>query len=221
MKTILHIALIASAVVATGCGLDNYDEPDTLLTGRVTCAGDALHLRHGSIRFDLEQDAWELGDKIEVVLSQEGTFSARLFRGDYRLVPRPGNGPWTDDCPPVEFALRGDRQLDIEVVPFYLLDDARIALSGTAVDASCTVRAVAGGRPIEALTLYVGKTRFVDDRGGRSIASAAFDAPAEGAASVRLDIAEQLERHPTLYARIGLKIEGIDERIYTEVIQIQ
>lgn len=222
MKKILRTTvLLASVWLMQGCGLDNYEGPESQLTGRVTYQGEPLQLRHGSIKFDLEQDKYELGDKIEVAIAQEGTFSARIFPGEYRLVPRPGNGPWTDDCQAVEFTIKGGKQLDFEVVPYYLLRNPNITLSGNTLKGACSVKGIAGGKAIEAMTLFVGKTRFVDDRGGRSVATANFEQPAEGPNSVSANIGAAVDKYPALYARIGLKVQGVDERIYTEIVKIK
>ena len=222
MKKIMKATvLLAGAWLMQGCGLDNYDEPEAQFSGRVTYQGEPLQLRHGSIKFDLEQDSYELGDKIEVAIAQEGTFAARIFPGDYRFVPRPGNGPRTDDCQPVEFTIKGGKQLDFEVVPYYLLRNSNITLSGNTLNGVCSVKSIAGGKAIEAMTLFVGKTRFVDDRGGRSVVTSNFEQPAEGVNNVSVNIKEIVDKYPVLYARIGLKIHGVDERIYTEIVKIK
>ena len=222
MKKIMKATvLLAGAWLMQGCGLDNYDEPEAQFSGRVTYQGEPLQLRHGSIKFDLEQDSYELGDKIEVAIAQEGTFAARIFPGEYRFVPRPGNGPWTDDCQPVEFTIKGGKQLDFEVVPYYLLRTSNITLSGNTLNGVCSVKSIAGGKAIEAMTLFVGKTRFVDDRGGRSVVTSNFEQPAEGVNNISVNIKEIVDKYPVLYARIGLKIHGVDERIYTEIVKIK
>ena len=222
MKKIMKATvLLAGAWLMQGCGLDNYDEPEAQFSGRVTYQGEPLQLRHGSIKFDLEQDSYELGDKIEVAIAQEGTFAARIFPGEYRFVPRPGNGPWTDDCQPVEFTIKGGKQLDFEVVPYYLLRNSNITLSGNTLNGVCSVKSIAGGKAIEAMTLFVGKTRFVDDRGGSSVVTSNFEQPAEGVNNISVNIKEIVDKYPVLYARIGLKIHGVDERIYTEIVKIK
>lgn len=222
MKKIMKATvLLAGAWLMQGCGLDNYDEPEAQFSGRVTYQGEPLQLRHGSIKFDLEQDSYELGDKIEVAIAQEGTFAARIFPGEYWFVPRPGNGPWTDDCQPVEFTIKGGKQLDFEVVPYYLLRNSNITLSGNTLNGVCSVKSIAGGKAIEAMTLFVGKTRFVDDRGGRSVVTSNFEQPAEGVNNISVNIKEIVDKYPVLYARIGLKIHGVDERIYTEIVKIK
>ncbi|MBS6992809.1 MAG: DUF3823 domain-containing protein [Alistipes sp.] len=222
MKKIMKATvLLAGAWLMQGCGLDNYDEPEAQFSGRVTYQGEPLQLRHGSIKFDLEQDSYELGDKIEVAIAQEGTFAARIFPGEYRFVPRPGNGPWIDDCQPVEFTIKGGKQLDFEVVPYYLLRNSNITLSGNTLNGVCSVKSIAGGKAIEAMTLFVGKTRFVDDRGGRSVVTSNFEQPAEGVNNISVNIKEIVDKYPVLYARIGLKIHGVDERIYTEIVKIK
>ena len=222
MKKIMKATvLLAGAWLMQGCGLDNYDEPEAQFSGRVTYQGEPLQLRHGSIKFDLEQDSYELGDKIEVAIAQEGTFAARIFPGEYRIVPRPDNGPWTEDCQTVEFTIKGCKQLDFEVVPYYLLRNSNITLSGNTLNGVCSVKSIAGGKAIEAMTLFVGKTRFVDDRGGRSVVTSNFEQPAEGVNNISVNIKEIVDKYPVLYARIGLKIHGVDERIYTEIVKIK
>lgn len=222
MKKILNAAILLTSIWSMqGCGLDNYDEPKSQLKGKVTYQGEVLQLRHGSIKFDLEQDAYELGDKIEISVAQDGTFSALVFPGEYRLVPRPGNGPWTDDCQAIEFSIKGSRQIEFEVIPYFMLRNTTISLSGNTLKSKCSVESIVPGRTIEALTLFVGKTRFVDDRGGRSVVSANFEQPTEGLNTISMNIKDVIEQYSSLYARIGLKVEGIDERIYTEVVKIK
>ena len=63
--------------------------------------------------------------------------------------------------------------------------------------------------------------RFVDDRGGRSVVTSNFEQPAEGVNNVSVNIKEIVDKYPVLYARIGLKIHGVDERIYTEIVKIK
>ncbi len=221
MKTINSILIIFMfAAGFVSCGLDNYDEPEIYLTGSVTYDGEPLQLRHSSVKFDLEQDAYELDDKIEVFISQDGTFSSLLFKGSYRFVPRPGTGPWVDGDP-VEFELSEDMELEYAVTPYYVLRDNRIAMEGTELVSSCRIVPVVPERELESLTLYIGKTKFVDDRGGYNIGLEDFPAPVTGVNNLVFDITEILDDNPVLYARIGLKIQGFDERIFSEVVRIK
>ena len=42
-----------------------------------------------------------------------------------------------------------------------------------------------------------------------------------GGNALSMDISEQLEMYDTLYARLGLQINGVQECIYSDVIKIK
>ena len=97
MKIISNIfSVILLLVLFSGCGKDNFDAPESKLVGRVTYQGQALNLRGTgeAVQLQLYQDGYEKNDPISVFVGQDGTFSALLFDGEYRLTTRVGNGPW-------------------------------------------------------------------------------------------------------------------------------
>lgn len=222
MKSIYKsVILLLSVLLVPGCGLDNYKEPDLLLTGSVTYKGNNIQVRHASITLDIEQDSYELNDKIEVFVDKDGNFSSLLFPGTYRLVPKPGNGPWTTVQPSIEFTMDGNKHINLEVVPYYILKSAAIELKGSSLNGSCEVESVSGEKEIESVTIYIGKTVFVDDRGGHNIALQDFESPVVGKNDISLDISKELQANSILYARIGMKIKGVDERMFSETVRIK
>ena len=97
MKIISNIfSVILLLVLFSGCGKDNFDAPESKLVGRVTYQGQALNLRGTgeAVQLQLYQDGYEKNDPISVFVGQDGTFSALLFDGEYRLTTRDGNGPF-------------------------------------------------------------------------------------------------------------------------------
>ena len=93
MKIISNIfSVILLLVLFSGCGKDNFDAPESKLVGRVTYQGQALNLRGTgeAVQLQLYQDGYEKNDPISVFVGQDGTFSALLFDGEYRLTTRDG-----------------------------------------------------------------------------------------------------------------------------------
>jgi len=222
MKTRYYISVI---LLLTGlmysCGMDNYDEPESHLTGKITYNGEAIGVRHGAVIFDLYQDDYELSNTIEVFVAQDGTFSSMLFNGKYRMVARDNNGPWLNDSQPVEFTVKGNTQVEYKVTPYYILSNVDITRTGNNVTGACTINKAGGSNDLEDIALYVGKTLFVDDRDYNKVISINND-PVEGAVNtLSLDISDIESKHTILYARIGLKIHGIDQRIFSDVVQIK
>ena len=91
MKIISNIfSVILLLVLFSGCGKDNFDAPESKLVGRVTYQGQALNLRGTgeAVQLQLYQDGYEKNDPISVFVGLDGTFSALLFDGEYRLTTR-------------------------------------------------------------------------------------------------------------------------------------
>src|SRR5690606_36045642 len=97
LRALSGIALVPTILLA-GCdnifGLDNYDEPDSMLSGRVVYNGQPVNVRTGGIELELWEPGFELETKIPVYVSQEGEYSAALFAGNYKLNAIRGQGPW-------------------------------------------------------------------------------------------------------------------------------
>src|SRR5690606_19936620 len=116
-----------------------------------------------AVQLQLYQDGYELRDPIPVYVGQDGTFEAKLFDGEYKLVTRDNNGPWVNDRDTTVVNVKGTANVDIEVTPFYTLSDVQLSLNESSVNASFQINEVAGGRDIEYVMILVGKTSFVDD----------------------------------------------------------
>lgn len=222
MKRLISIpALWLTLLAATGCGLDNYEEPGSRLTGTVVYEDRQLGLSHGKVTFNLYQEGFDMNGPIAVSAAQDGTFSALLFDGKYRLETVADNGPWNNSTQPVDFEIRGNTVIEVPVTPYYLLSDVTIALNGSHLRSICSVQAVDTDKSIQRLFLCVGTTPFVSDQSYSYVARKNLMPANVGGNSISMDIAGQLERYDTLYARLGLQINGVQECIYSEVIKIK
>ena len=118
MKILSNIfSLLVLVVLFSGCGKDNYDAPDSRLTGTITYNGEALNLRGTgeAIQLQLFQDGYDKHDPISVYVGQDGVFSAMLFDGEYKLVTRDGNGPWVNNRDTMVVNLKGSADIKLEV----------------------------------------------------------------------------------------------------------
>ena len=74
MKRLVYAAIWLSLFSVTGCGLDNYDEPSSHLTGKVVYQDRILKLSHGKVVLNLYQDGYDKNGPISVYAAQDGTF---------------------------------------------------------------------------------------------------------------------------------------------------
>ncbi|MEZ0542815.1 DUF3823 domain-containing protein [Fibrella arboris] len=221
MKALLF-SLLAGTVLLASCAKDNYEPPKSTLTGRVIYDNQPIGVRTNGVQLELWQRGYQLFTKIPVQVSQEGTFSAALFDGDYKLVRLRGNGPWVDNTDTINVSVRGAATIDVPVQPYFVIRNPTIQRSGTSLTGSLTVGQVVTGRAIERVTMYVGTTQFVDvtnNVGSASLTGTAL-ADLSKALSVPLTLPAAVSSRPYFYARIGVKTVGVAELIYSPVQKI-
>ena len=220
------IALLGTVLLA-GCEYDNYEEPKNLLTGRIVYNGEPVGLKQTGTGQDynvleLYQPGFEGTAPIPVYVDQDGTFSAMLFKGSYRIVAKNGSGPWVDMGTELYFDVTGDTSVDFPVTPYYVLsneeysvDDEGMLTVSFRVDRGAFT--LINGKPdalIESITLYINNTRFVDDVTFRKKVDSANLSIGEQTITVSLKDAE-LAEYPVLYARLAIGTQGISPKLYT------
>ncbi len=219
MKTYPFLAL-ALSVLLSACAFDNYDEPESVLEGRVVYDDQPLSVRQNAIQLELWQSGYAEREYIPVMVHQDGTFRAVLFDGDYKLVRRQNNGPWVNNPDTIFVTVKGNKALDVPVEPYYMISSASITRAGGTINATATVQQVAGGRAIERVVLVVGKNQFVDTRfnnGRTDVEGAAVTAGSPVTLSRTLG---DLAGEPYVFARVGVKVVGVEELIYTTAQKI-
>ncbi|MDR2465929.1 MAG: DUF3823 domain-containing protein [Prevotellaceae bacterium] len=216
MKTTLHNATFAALVilVAASCGIDNYEKPASRFSGRVTHNGQPIGVsgidRQNFLQF--WQDGYELRTEINCHLTQDGSYSAMLFDGDYKLVMNNNRGPWVNRPDTVAVAVNGNTVKNYEVTPYYMLSNIAYTVSGKTLSATVTIAEITAGRPVETLALMINKTAFVDNQSSGHLGDAGWTRQSDvapGTRSLSLDLSGQTAK--TLYARVGIKISGIDQ----------
>ena len=220
MKIISNIfSVILLLVLFSGCGKDNFDAPESKLVGRVTYQGQALNLRGTgeAVQLQLYQD----GDPISVFVGQDGTFSALLFDGEYRLTTRDGNGPWVNNHESVTVNLKGHTEVNLEVTPYFMISNEQLSVTGSAMNASFMINRIVPDAKISRVMLLLSKTQFADDV--NNLYRQDFSDVVPGSVNLSADISGNTEivKAKALYARVGVLANGADQAIYSPVVRLK
>lgn len=221
MRRASYLAIVLAALQAA-CDFDNFEPPESTLEGRVVYNGQPVNVRDNAIQLELWQDGYALRGEIPVHVRQDGSFSAKLFDGPYKLVRKQNNGPWANNTDTIRFELRGSQSMDVPVSPYFVIQNPSVQRSGTNLTASFGIQQVVAGRTLERIALYVGNTQFVDSRFNAVRAERAVNNSAlTGTSTLTVDVAAAGQGRDYLFARVGVKTVGVEEMIYTPVQRIQ
>jgi len=241
------ILMLCASVIS--CKKDNYDPPSSYLTGRVMYKGEALGLEYIQVPYQLYQFGFGKIGAIGVIkdpgfpndpnrtitltttFAQDGSYSALLYDGEYKLTIAPSQGPfmWKQlaggKADTISITMKGSQTLDIEVTPYYMIRTAQIAKGGAGVTASCKVEKIitdaANAKNIERVSLYINKTQFVsgvDNIAKTDLAGSAITDPNNITMSVAVPNISPTQDY--VYARIGLKIAGVEDLIFSPLTKI-
>ncbi|GGZ13946.1 hypothetical protein GCM10007049_02230 [Echinicola pacifica] len=228
IKYLLGISLLAIGI--SSCAYDNYDEPKLLFEGNLVYNGYPIGVSYNDVYFQLYEEGWQTFGNISVAIDQAGSFSSLLFSGDYKLIIPADQGPFMNIPNPetssdtIPLNLRTGLTMDIEVLPYYMIRNVTITGNSTSVLASFGIEQVitnSDARPINEAVLYLSKTAFVD---GRTSISAAR---VSGSDITDLSSINLTTSVPTIsptqgyvYARVGLKIEGVEDMIFSAIERV-
>jgi hypothetical protein len=232
-----YITLLIICVAVLSCKKDNYDAPSVTLQGRITYQGEPINVSSKDVTFELWEPGWGKNGAIVVNVNEDGTYSALLFNGSYKLVIPPSQGPFRSitnnetNSDTMLFKLSGSKTMDIEVMPYYMVRNAAFSLNGTnLVDANFKLEKIitdANGRNIENVFLYLNQTSFVDGTNyiaRTSIAGA--DITDLNNISMQVTVPAVISANGTtgdqdyVYARIGVKISGVEDILFSPVEKI-
>lgn len=223
----------ALAFGLASCGYDNYDAPESMLQGRIVYNGEAINVATNEVSMELWEPGWQLNNRIDVAVAQDGSYSAALFDATYKLIFRDNQGPFMMKTNPetnsdtIVVHLTGDKVLDIEVRPYYMIRNPGITANGNTVTATASIEKIitdANARDVERVSLYLNKTQFVDSRGNYNFART--DVAGSSIAdwnnvSLSVDATNENLRQDYVYARIGVKIQGVEHMIFSPVQRVQ
>lgn len=224
MKKIWNIcSLLSLALLVASCGLDNYDEPQSILEGRITYEGNPLGLKgtNGGIKVQLYQDGYANHDPITVYATQDGTFSAILFDGPYKLVTKDKNGPWVNNRDTMYIEVKGKTQCEVKVTPYFIISDEKVTMTDNIVSGTCNIQQVVQDAKINQAMLLVSQTTFVDEN--TNIARLNLSNINSGITEFSLDVSnnKNVQSARALFARIGVKATGADQAVYSEIFRLK
>ena len=212
----LLFGIMALAALLSACERDNRPEPKSILKGRVIYDGQPVGVRSNGVQLELWQRGYQLFTKIPVYVNQDGTFSASLFDGNYKLVRLRGNGPWTDNTDTIQVELRGTTEIDVPVNPYFVFQNDTYSKGEGKVSATFELKQVDATRNLERVNLYIGTTTVVDqnNNAGNVQEVAANVKDLTKPITLTATLSPALAGREYVFARIGVKTAGVGEMLF-------
>lgn len=229
-KIILPFLIGVFALAMVSCEYDNYEKPNARLYGNIVYQGEPINVKYNDVNLQLWEPGWELNYSIDVAVSPEGSYSALLFDGDYKLIIPSHQGPFRSienaetQSDTIMVNLNGDYQMDIEVEPYYMVRNTQFSVSGNTLSANFGLEKIIkdiDAKDIEAVYLYINKTQFVDfDARVADVALSADDIVNMNSISLSLTIPELVPVQNYVFARVGVKIAGVEDFLFSAIEKI-
>lgn len=219
------LGLIGVLVALSSCEIDNFEEPNAFLTGRIVYQGEPILVGQNEVNFELYQSGFGKDGPINVLVAPDGTFSSRLFAGNYRLAIVDGQGPFRKLQDSIAITLPDSgKAIDVEVTPYYLVRNAQFSKNGNAINATAQIEKILTGdqgTDVEKVTLFLNKTLIVSNNGDRNIAQGDADLSDLSNISVSVEIPEIQPTQNYVFARIGVKMANVEDWIFSPVEKIE
>jgi hypothetical protein len=220
-KTILPLVLILSLVLGS-CKKDNREPPKSTISGKVMYNKVPLGVRSGGVELELWQYGYQLRNKIPVYLNQDGSFSVKVFDGDYKMTMVRDNGPWANKTDSIDVKVNGSANVDVNVDPYFIISNATYQRSGTSVTATVSLQRVNTSKALEEVRLYIGQTNVTDANNNAASASKAGSTITDITQPITLTatVPASLSTKDYVFVRVGVKTAGVAERIYSAPVQL-
>ena len=219
-KITSFFTLLCCLLAISSCRYDNFDEPQSMLTGKVVYEGEPICVRAGGAEFALYQDGYALHNSIPVYINQDGTYSAVLFDGEYKLV-RMGNAPWerpSNDT--IYITVKGNTVQDIPVTPYFSVRNVSFARNGNKVTARFTINKVVADANLENVGIYLGTGILTDEKQKEAELKLGNTVSLNQENTAEIEIPSGLLNESYLYARVGVKSDKSSEYCYSQSIKV-
>lgn len=234
MKNSFHFILLIFSILIASCEKDNFAPPSSILSGRLTYKGDSVGVEYNQVPWNLFQGGFNKKGFIADTFTPEGTYSILVFDGDYKFTIPKNQGPFlwkeltSNSRDSINVSLRGNQVLDIEVTPYYMIRKPSFSLLNGKMSATFDIEKVitdVNAKPIQTVSLFVNNTQFVSNQSNQKLAQVDLS----GAAITNLSNISLSLTVPNLpvtaekyvFARLGIKITGVEDMIYSSVRKIQ
>lgn len=217
LKSINTYLILLIGLLVASCEFDNYEEPQSTLSGRIVYNGEPLGLRSSAVELELWQRGYDFFTRIPVYVAQDGTYSAVVFDGDYKMTLRRGIGPWLDKTDSLDVQVRGSKIMDVEVQPYFVINNTSFNVNGNSISVTFTLQDTNSGRNLEHATVYMGRTMLTDDRRNDGNYRVPMDKVTYGTPiTVEFPIPASLASRSEIFVRVGAKTMGIPELVFSQ-----
>ncbi|MGQ1891599.1 DUF3823 domain-containing protein [Thermophagus sp. OGC60D27] len=231
MAKINIILILFVAGILACCEYDNYEEPHSRLNGHIVYEGEPINVAYNALFFHLYEPGWQLSYPIRVEVAQDGSYSALLFDGEYKLIIDSNQGPFRNLTNPetqsdtILVSVKGETELDIEVEPYYMIRNASVSVSGQKVTANFGLEQIIkdeDARSIEEVFLCVHKRQFVDNFNNlSSVELEGVDIEDMDLITMSINVPEMTPPQDYAFVRLGVKISGVEDFLFSEVFKVE
>ncbi len=225
------LPVLGLAAIFVSCQTDDYAEPKTSLTGNIVYKGESIGVEQEQVRLQLWQPGFGRLAPLDAPIAQDGSYSALLFDGNYKLVFTKNDGPWKSivkDATGKDTTfvnLSGNQKVDIEVTPYYMIRNAKFSKEPSKVSSTFDVEKIITGvdaKDIERVSLIISRTQFVSRANNIGITNM------EGAAvtgktnfSLSVTVPTISPAQDFVFARVGVKVKDVEDMVFSKVEKIQ
>lgn len=231
MKIRFHfIPLLALVALFSACDKDNYPAPKSTLSGQIVYKGEPVGVEDNQVRLQLWQPGFGKLAAIDAPIAQDGSYSAMLFDGSYKMVFPKGRGPFktlVKDAAAKDTVfvnLSGNQKLDVEVMPYYMIRTPNFSGGENKVSVSLKLEKIITGaeaKDIERVSLYVNRTEFVSRATNVSVTDlAGADVKDLNAINLTATVPVLSPVQKYVFARVGVKIKDVEDMVFSPVQKV-
>ncbi|REA57174.1 hypothetical protein DSL64_24630 [Dyadobacter luteus] len=223
MKVLYRSIWLLFFIALWSCEKDNYTPPASTLTGSVVFNNQPVGLRSNGVQLELWQPGFPLRTKIPVHVDQDGSFSASVFDGNYRLSFVGGNGPWVVSRDSIVVNVNGNTTVDVPVKPYYVISNEAVTNEAGKLASTFNLGKIDDSRALQFVGLYIGTTAVLDNINNRQKVEIQAANITSLTAPVKIDatLSAALASREYVFARIGVKTSGVNEMIFSPVVKVE
>ncbi|PUZ27792.1 Protein of unknown function [Chitinophaga costaii] len=225
-----YIAGLLLLLTIAACKKDNYDAPNVTFNGRITYQGEPIGVASQQVYFELWQTGFGKLTPINVNINQDGNFSALLFSGTYKMDLPVGQGPYLPASghygDTSTITITGSNTMNIEVLPYFMIRDDNYSLADSVITATFRLDSIvkdpALAKAISEVSLYESTLDLLDAQNNK-VATTLSGANITGLQQITLTLKvppDQYVSQSYIFARIGVRLAGIDDMLYAAVVKI-
>jgi len=239
MKTKYILLAVSAIFLFIACEKDNYDPPKTEFSGKLSYNGKALPWNGNTETpaeaeiIQLYQDGFGKYAPINVRVADDGSFKALLFNGEYKMIMKNIKYPFvfedwssngTGNLDTIMFTLKGKKEFDIKVKPYFEINDIKPAIEGTKISTTFNLKEIVPGAGVTAVYVYMHTNVNVNK--GTPLNQKVENPDISGPISVKLPISGYRSKYINNfrdygYIRVAVQLNNADEYLWSEVIKVE